>query len=72
MYAIVFRSSTKAAKIRIEQLAGDCICITSKGKPIKPKTIGQKKYCTTIANNTITIGVGLPVQVRLTLRLLWQ
>lgn len=29
-----------------------------KGKPIKPKTIGQKKYCTTIANNTITIGVG--------------
>ena len=43
---------------KIEQLAGDCICITSKGKPIKPKTIGQKKYCTTIANNTITIGVG--------------
>jgi len=26
---------------KIEQLAGDCICITSKGKPIKPKTIGQ-------------------------------
>ena len=43
---------------KIEQLAGDCICITSKGKPIKPKTIGQKKYCTTIANNTITIDVG--------------
>ena len=29
---------------KIEQLAGDCICITSKGKPIKPKTIGQKRY----------------------------
>ena len=43
---------------KIEQLAGDCICITSKGKPIKPKTIGQKKYCNTIADNTITIGVG--------------
>ncbi len=36
----------------------DCICITSKGKPIKPKTIGQKKYVEAIANNTVTIGVG--------------
>lgn len=43
---------------KIEQLAGDCICITSKGKPIKPKTIGQKRYCNMIAKNTITIGVG--------------
>ena len=43
---------------KIEQLAGDCICITSKGKPIKPKTIGQKRYCDLIAKNTITIGVG--------------
>lgn len=43
---------------KIEQLAGDCICITSKGKPIKPKTIGQKRYCSQIAKNTVTIGVG--------------
>lgn len=43
---------------KIEQLAGDCICITSKGKPIKPKTIGQKRYCNMIADNTVTIGVG--------------
>lgn len=43
---------------KIEQLAGDCICITSKGKPIKPKTIGQKRYCNQIAKNTITVGVG--------------
>lgn len=40
------------------QLADDCICITSKGKPIKPKTIGQKKYCKAISDNTITFGVG--------------
>ena len=40
------------------QLSGDCICITSKGKPIKPKTVGQKTYCETIAKKTITIGVG--------------
>ncbi|MGN0470785.1 MAG: PhoH family protein [Acutalibacteraceae bacterium] len=43
---------------RIEQLAGDCICITSKGKPVKPKTLGQKNYCIAISKNTITIGVG--------------
>ncbi len=36
----------------------DCICITAKGKPIKPKTFGQKKYVDAIKNNTITIGVG--------------
>lgn len=43
---------------KIEQLAGDCICITAKGKPLKPKTLGQKKYCNAIKNNTVTIGVG--------------
>ncbi len=43
---------------KIETLAGDCICVTAKGKPVKPKTFGQKKYCNTIKNNTITIGVG--------------
>lgn len=43
---------------KIEQLASDCICVTAKGKPIKPKTIGQKHYCNAIKDNTITIGVG--------------
>ncbi len=43
---------------RIEQIAGDCICITSKGRPVKPKTLGQKNYCSAIRSNTITIGVG--------------
>ena len=35
-----------------------CICVTSKGKPIKPKTLGQKKYVDAIAKNTVTLGVG--------------
>ena len=43
---------------KIESLASDCICVTSKGKPIKPKTLGQKRYCSAIENNTITIAVG--------------
>lgn len=36
----------------------NCICITSRGKPIKPKTIGQSKYIKAISDNTVTIGIG--------------
>lgn len=36
----------------------DCICITSKGRPVKPKTLGQKKYVEAIRSNTIVLGVG--------------
>ena len=43
---------------KIPSLAEDCICVTSKGKPIKPKTLGQRSYCTNIKDNTVTIGVG--------------
>lgn len=43
---------------KLAKLAGDCICITSKGKPIKPKTVGQKTYCENISDHTITVGVG--------------
>lgn len=39
-------------------LDSDCICVTSKGKPIKPKTLGQKKYVDAISNNTVTLGIG--------------
>ncbi len=43
---------------KVAKLAGDCICITAKGKPIKPKTVGQRTYCDNIRDNTVTIGVG--------------
>lgn len=43
---------------KIQTLLGDCICITAKGKPVKPKTLGQKKYCTNISKNTVTFGMG--------------
>ncbi len=35
-----------------------CVCVTSKGKPVKAKTLGQKKYLDSINSNTITIAVG--------------
>ena len=34
------------------------ICITNRGKPIKPKTAGQKKYVRAIKDNTIVLGLG--------------
>lgn len=42
----------------LQSLDGDCICITSRGKPIKAKTVGQKQYIDSIAHNTVTIAVG--------------
>lgn len=43
---------------QISELAKDVICITAKGKPIKPKTIGQKEYIKAIKENTVTLGIG--------------
>ena len=43
---------------RISELTQDVICISAKGRPIKPKTIGQKEYVDSISQNTVTIGVG--------------
>ena len=41
-----------------EALGKDVICITAKGKPLKPKTLGQQKYVEAIRKNTITMGIG--------------
>ena len=43
---------------QIVQLAGDVICVTAKGKPIKAKTLGQKKYVEAIKDNVVTLGIG--------------
>lgn len=36
----------------------DCICHTVSGKPVKPKTLGQKQYVDAIRNNMIVFGLG--------------
>ena len=43
---------------KIGELTQDVICISAKGRPIKPKTIGQMRYIESVLKNTITIGVG--------------
>ena len=46
---------------RVGELADfddDCFFVTAKGKPIKAKTVGQKKYIDSIRKNTVVFGVG--------------
>lgn len=43
---------------RLGDISGDCVCITAKGKPVKAKTLGQKKYIEAINSNTIVFGIG--------------
>lgn len=43
---------------KLPAMASDTVCITAKGKPVKAKTLGQKKYCEAIKKNTITFGIG--------------
>ncbi|MCR5834982.1 MAG: PhoH family protein [Lachnospiraceae bacterium] len=40
------------------ELDNDIICRTSMGKPVKPKTIGQKRYVDSIRDKMIVFGVG--------------
>ncbi len=42
----------------LSALDSDCICLTTRGKPINAKTVGQKHYVQAIQNNTIILGVG--------------
>ena len=54
----ILKLVSEGKETKINELAGDVVCITAKGKPIKPKTLGQKNYCDAIAKNTITLGIG--------------
>ena len=42
----------------ILEIDADCICHTITGKPIKPKTMGQKKYIDAIRDKMIVFGLG--------------
>ena len=54
----IFRLVREGREQKIQELAGDVVCITAKGKPIKAKTLGQRAYLDAIEQNTITLGVG--------------
>ena len=46
------------AEQQLEELGGDGICITSSGKVVRPRTVGQKHYIDAIRDNTIVLGIG--------------
>lgn len=43
---------------KVKELSGEFVFITAKGRPIRPKTLGQKNYLEAIRQNAITFGVG--------------
>lgn len=47
----------EGSEMRIKELE-DVIVLTKKGKPVQPKTLGQKKYVDLIKSNDITFGIG--------------
>lgn len=43
---------------KLSKLMADAICITSRGKPVKAKTLGQEAYVEAIRDNTVVFGIG--------------
>ncbi len=43
---------------QLEELGKDVICISTRGVPIKAKTLGQKQYLQSIKENNIVFGIG--------------
>ena len=54
----IFSMVNDNEETRVGELAGGTICITASGRPVRPKTLGQKTYIEAIGKNTVTIGVG--------------
>lgn len=54
----VFSLAKEGEQEKIHVLTNDGICVTTSGRIVKPKTLGQKKYVDAIRKNTIVIGVG--------------
>lgn len=46
------------AEQQLSELSGDGVCVTSSGKIVRPRTVGQKKYIDSIRDNTIVLGIG--------------
>lgn len=55
-YAITLGMEEKEEALA--QIDEDCICHTVNGKPIKPKTLGQKAYVDAIRDNMLVFGIG--------------
>lgn len=52
--SLVFEDQEEA----LVEIDRDLICYTLQGKPIKPKTLGQKKYVDAVKGGMVTFGLG--------------
>ena len=43
---------------RVRELTQDFVAVTAKGRPVRPKTLGQREYLQAIKQNAVTFGVG--------------
>ncbi len=57
-YVMMLVDEGEGGETELPQLSSDSIAVTAKGNPVKPKTLGQKKYVEAIRQNTVTVGVG--------------
>lgn len=55
-YAITLGMENKEEEL--VEMDKECICHTVSGKPVKPKTLGQKQYVDAIRDNMIVFGLG--------------
>ncbi len=54
----VFSLVSDGLENEAQNLSDGNVCVTNSGKPVKAKTLGQKKYVEAIKSNTIVLGVG--------------
>ena len=55
MHCLLAAEAKESAIVEIDK---DCICHTINGKPVKPKTLGQKNYVDAIRQKMIVFGMG--------------
>jgi phosphate starvation-inducible PhoH-like protein len=53
----IIRGDDDGGEARPSQVFGDAV-LTARGRSIKPKTLGQKKYVDAIRKNTVVFGIG--------------
>ncbi len=57
-YAISLTEESVSAGESLTDISDDIIAHTASGKPLKPKTVGQKQYVDLIRKNMIVFGIG--------------
>ncbi|MBR6761800.1 MAG: PhoH family protein [Oscillospiraceae bacterium] len=55
-YVVSMVSDGAAAELK--KLTEDAVSVTVSGKPVRPRTVGQKHYLEAIAKDTIVLGIG--------------